>query len=325
MGSSPLARGARLSHRWQCSPCGLIPARAGSTLFTSRGGSIVRAHPRSRGEHVYLTLTSPVASGSSPLARGAPVWGKVSGGSFGLIPARAGSTCVLPGQRRPPRAHPRSRGEHSSSMRSRITPPGSSPLARGAREIAERRAQDAGLIPARAGSTEWWCTAYPTCRAHPRSRGEHARSLGSRVRLGGSSPLARGARLDFGVQQNRVGLIPARAGSTACTLATAYTRRAHPRSRGEHVDKATGEVTALGSSPLARGALRFTLNLAQPSGLIPARAGSTPACRRRQVHIGAHPRSRGEHSEATDGGSHVQGSSPLARGALYGLWRASLL
>ena len=71
---------------------------------------------------------------------------------------------------------------------------------------------------------------------------------------------------------------------------------------------------ALGSSPLARGTRKgYQWSFDKP-GLIPARAGNTPA-----VVVGcfaewAHPRSRGEHCLAGRRAVRVLGSSPLARG-----------
>ena len=51
LGSSPLARGARVVRSWGCAPCGLIPAGAGSTGSAWLVGCSQWAHPRWRGEH----------------------------------------------------------------------------------------------------------------------------------------------------------------------------------------------------------------------------------------------------------------------------------
>ena len=76
------------------------------------------------------------------------------------------------------------------------------------------RRMSSGIIPARAGSTQ---SRSPLCgRAwdHPRSRGEHCLGgLGQR-RIGGSSPLARGAPYGPHLIYLWGGIIPARAGST---------------------------------------------------------------------------------------------------------------
>ena len=54
--------------------------------------------------------------------------------------------------------------------------------------------------------------------AHPRWRGEHVILLAIQLRLQGSSPLARGARLKLTLTRPNVGLIPAGAGSTVNRL-----------------------------------------------------------------------------------------------------------
>ena len=69
-GSSPLARGKRLtfgewSEQWR-----LIPARAGKTPATRPATPASRAHPRSRGENVFPAAKIVVPQGSSPLTRG---------------------------------------------------------------------------------------------------------------------------------------------------------------------------------------------------------------------------------------------------------------
>ena len=91
---------------------------------------------------------------------------------------------------------------------------GSSPLARGTRQVALCIGDAIGLIPARAGNTTLSHTSTIWPGAHPRSRGEHAGSLGEQVAAAGSSPLARGTLLPFALLHPACGLIPARAGNT---------------------------------------------------------------------------------------------------------------
>ena len=89
-GSSPLARGLRCSSVGSGPANGIIPARAGFTVWSS-----VQQH---------------LASGSSPLARGLRLLGDVRRNRVGIIPARAGFT-VESSTRIPDKAdHPRSRG-----------------------------------------------------------------------------------------------------------------------------------------------------------------------------------------------------------------------
>ena len=89
-------------------------------------------------------------------------------------------------------------------------------------------------------------------------------------------------------------LIPAHAGKTRKPAPRRWSRRAHPRSRGENRYTATYQVTAKGSSPLTRGKRAFTLSCCW-------------SCL-------AHPRSRGENIPANSAERIDRGSSPLTRG-----------
>ena len=153
-GSSPLARGTRVLRVGGADLLGLIPARAGNTPHTVGLSSSQRAHPRSRGEHDTPTPKQGLSRGSSPLARGTQADSLGIGHLYGLIPARAGNTLEVrrPGQA--PRAHPRSRGEHSPTWTDPPSTSGSSPLARGTPIGRFWNGIVDGLIPARAGNTQ---------------------------------------------------------------------------------------------------------------------------------------------------------------------------
>ena len=158
--------------------------------------------------------------------------------------------------RRPPTAHPRSRGEHCRALRLSGESPGSSPLARGTWVQPDAGYGILRLIPARAGNM--WCSRpfCPLCQAHPRSRGEHHRRIRVCLLQPGSSPLARGtlpADL-FDDPQRR--LIPARAGNIKGSDVQHGRSPAHPRSRGEHRNGYRNFWQTVGSSPLARGTFR---------------------------------------------------------------------
>ena len=111
-GSSPLARGTPLIPAHQAAAVGLIPARAGNTIFSRFSTVPAWAHPRSRGEHGRSHPHPQTRKGSSPLARGTRFCGRLPRTGWGLIPARAGNTPVLSPCTHSQRAHPRSRGEH---------------------------------------------------------------------------------------------------------------------------------------------------------------------------------------------------------------------
>ena len=113
----------------------------------------------------------------------------------------------------------------------------------------------------------------------------------------GSSPLARGTPGIFSLRCRADGLIPARAGNTADSQARSFSRRAHPRSRGEHLKSSRSWKPQEGSSPLARGTLLILDYQEKTLGLIPARAGNT--------------------SHHACSSAWFSGSSPLARGTLW--------
>ena len=134
----------------------------------------------------------------------------------------------------------------------------------------------------------------------------------------GSSPLARGGPATGHPPSVKSGLIPARAGRTRPPRRRSRPRRAHPRSRGADLTAAAGEVLRQGSSPLARGGRPARPRCVTPRGLIPARAGRTGAHSAHSRPGRAHPRSRGADAASPARNSRDTGSSPLARGGLWG-------
>ena len=171
--------------------------------------------------------------------------------------------------------HPRIRGEHLRIAWEVIKSVGSSPHTRGARGAVGVRYDQAGIIPAYAGSTSSWSifTSYGQ----------------------GSSPHTRGAPQTAPSPEARMRIIPAYAGSTPAPSASAQPQPDHPRIRGEHRWTAVTWTAA--------------------SRIIPAYAGSTRGgtwpCRR----SGDHPRIRGEHIIFRSIAAFEVGSSPHTRGA----------
>ena len=194
VGSSPLARGTPRPTPERVGFFGLIPARAGNTLIIAHLPSRTGAHPRSRGEHCMMCPFTLNRAGSSPLARGTQTRRSRYRPAYGLIPARAGNTCVVPLSPTNQWAHPRSRGEHIKGIIDGVVQWGSSPLARGTPCKLTHRVHASGLIPARAGNTSVSFSVVSVIRAHPRSRGEHVTAICILVMAPGSSPLARGTR-----------------------------------------------------------------------------------------------------------------------------------
>ena len=213
-GSSPLARGLRV--RWDSTyrDIGIIPARAGSTflgVYWPYGGA---DHPRSRGVYVFGTEVMSTENGSSPLARGLPRTTTRSPQRSRIIPARAGSTRRRVARWAAMSDHPRSRGVYGRPVGLTHGEGGSSPLARGLPGAGEVGGEQAGIIPARAGSTFFVTGQYIKFEDHPRSRGVYGRERRGTLESGGSSPLARGLHYHKNNSWNEFRIIPARAGST---------------------------------------------------------------------------------------------------------------
>ena len=90
------------------------------------------------------------------------------------------------------RDHPRSRGVYPAKSKRYILLHGSSPLARGLRQVLNGNGDVGRIIPARAGFTVVIPALDPLPEDHPRSRGVYRGAMeGERAHVG-SSPLARG-------------------------------------------------------------------------------------------------------------------------------------
>ena len=85
--------------------------------------------------------------------------------------------------------------------------------------------------------------------------------------------------------------------------------------RGEHSARRYLRVSAMGSSPHARGALCERRRSCRHDGIIPACAGSTIPPWRCYLRRRDHPRMRGEHDLVSPVSFFHVGSSPHARGA----------
>ena len=234
--------------------------------------------------------------GSSPPVRGALHILLLRLPGTGLIPAHVGNTTISLPFWRGFQAHPRLCREHAFFATESPAGRGSSPLARGTPEATCGAGASAGLIPACAGSTMRRSVVTRLRGAHPRSRGDHTPASNAGTNELGSSPLARGPQRVEWSPGLRVGLIPARAGTTAGINVRNPNVRAHPRSRGDHICMHGTPPCRRGSSPLARGPPAVQRRKTAGTGLIPARAGTTRRLDSNSAMRRAHPRSRGDHS-----------------------------
>ena len=116
----------------------------------------------------------------------------------------------------------------------KLSPNGSSPLARGTPVMAQHDGDGRRFIPAGAGNTLGRANCFPACAVHPRWRGEHITAEQTHLSRYGSSPLARGTRINYVLHSVRARFIPAGAGNTRAPVALAALHSVHPRWRGEH-------------------------------------------------------------------------------------------
>ena len=173
-GSSPLTRGKRPRHEREISISRLIPAHAGKTRRARSSRLWASAHPRSRGENQMPVSRTKAPGGSSPLTRGKLSHQRRLPACIRLIPAHAGKTLRVSLMTRTRPAHPRSRGENLIITGTRGARAGSSPLTRGKRRPPISCQRWRGLIPAHAGKTRSRDSGVSPREAHPRSRGENS-------------------------------------------------------------------------------------------------------------------------------------------------------
>ena len=298
VGSSPLARGLRDAVPAPAAANRIIPARAGFTCSVMEWWWVPLDHPRSRG--VYAAVV--------PVGQATP----------GIIPARAGFTRRSGSPTSLTGDHPRSRGVYGGRRSAAFEVDGSSPLARGLHEWADRGQPVRGIIPARAGFTTCRRPGSRSRPDHPRSRGVYVSAFPPATAFRGSSPLARGLRDRPVMTGHEGGIIPARAGFTPGPVGQRHLRGDHPRSRGVYSSTGSSRFPSAGSSPLARGLRQAHTRRLPRERIIPARAGFTPPGVSSRTSPRDHPRSRGVYSRSVRHSLVLSGSSPLARGLLLG-------
>ena len=255
-----------------------------------------------------------VISGSSPRARGTRRGALAAERGRRIIPARAGNTPPTHPRRSSGTDHPRARGEHLMDPQHARESRGSSPRARGTRQLSGIASASAWIIPARAGNTVPALADTLPVTDHPRARGEHNICRPFTSNPIGSSPRARGTRSDGPPTHRERRIIPARAGNTFSRLACAAIHSDHPRARGEHAHPVGVCKGSPGSSPRARGTLGGEVDRDPARRIIPARAGNTNPRSGAPVCPADHPRARGEHNICRPFTSNPIGSSPRARG-----------
>ena len=109
-------------------------------------------------------------------------------------------------------------------------------------------------------------------------------------------------------------ITPACAGKTLNKIRVIWSKKDHPRLRGENYQNSRWNDINQGSPPLARGKQRNGIAGGIQPGITPACAGKTLFRGKNRVRSQDHPRLRGENVIRTRVSYSVAGSPPLARG-----------
>ena len=193
-----------------------------------------------------------------------------------LIPACAGTTSLCLSDQAAYKAHPRLRGDYDTLEWNGTEFEGSSPPARGLLRYQIKRCGRNRLIPACAGTTSFSLGVLSSAGAHPRLRGDYLYQRVVSCQNWGSSPPARGLRIQLLQIHISWRLIPACAGTTTAFTVPEQFGKAHPRLRGDYFRSVAFVASSSGSSPPARGLPDLQLGTKRRIRLIPACAGTTP-------------------------------------------------
>ena len=135
---------------------GSIPAWAGETLDDSLRGLNNGVYPRVGGGNGGIPAVGAFQDGLSPRGRGKLNRAGPPRRWPGSIPAWAGETVILKGNRRPAKVYPRVGGGNHSQLREITFDQGLSPRGRGKPAMDAGRAVTLRSIPAWAGETGKW-------------------------------------------------------------------------------------------------------------------------------------------------------------------------
>ena len=177
------------------SNAGITPAYAGNTLHTYCYQSVIRDHPRLRGEHHSSYTSFPLSQGSPPPTRGTHRILSSLLACPRITPAYAGNTLKAELSQKLEEDHPRLRGEHLMKLDRDQLLEGSPPPTRGTPKPDILTIYFSGITPAYAGNTSILEQNQRGNRDHPRLRGEHYAKRGYGKVGRGSPPPTRGTRI----------------------------------------------------------------------------------------------------------------------------------
>ena len=202
-----------------------------------------------------MIKSSQGKNGSSPWARGTHERTQEGHPVSRFIPVGTGNTDNSASASFRCSVHPRGHGEHNITLNGAVIPGGSSPWARGTREVNRKDNPITRFIPVGTGNTDIAINKGYMLTVHPRGHGEHTTSVDPCISIAGSSPWARGTRRLSMNQWCVCRFIPVGTGNTCFSSCCGAGLTVHPRGHGEH--KVIRQLSNLGagSSPWARGTL----------------------------------------------------------------------
>ena len=234
-GSSPRMRGAVRELREGIPLARIIPAHAGSSKSRQVTSRQAWDHPRACGEQLVRRLPDVNLQGSSPRMRGAGPTRSLTSDSRRDHPRACGEQwliwfCMSAILGSSPRMRGAARRGGRAQQERRIIPahagsswplsdapaetPGSSPRMWGAGHVKRPQGNRFRIIPAHAGSRSSGTGPTSGRRDHPRACGEQVVLASGTMSVSGSSPRMRGAERSLNLNEPRVGIIPAHAGSS---------------------------------------------------------------------------------------------------------------
>ena len=293
----PRTRGEKSAVKEAVAPvAGITPAHAGKRNRQCNLQVCRWDHPRTRGEKGNIPEKFNSLLGSPPHTRGKDIYILAISFHSRITPAHAGKRrwgCSL---RRPPRDHPRTRGEKGLSGPNLPAGGGSPPHTRGKDFDAQIGRREEGITPAHAGKRmiiSWNGVYY---KDHPRTRGEKLNLQQQNLANQGSPPHTRGKAHVFPRGKLWHRITPAHAGKRSVSSLISKLRKDHPRTRGEKPVALRYIGRHIGSPPHTRGKEEIRLMIEPTPGITPAHAGKRDALWRCSPLGWDHPRTRGEKS-----------------------------
>ncbi len=209
---------------------------------------------------------------------------------------------------------PRACGDDRIPRSTDVLGEGRSPRVRGRLLLDGCDARLLRKIPARAGTTSgrgiWW-VAWPE---DPRAYGDDDWSAAYRAAELGRSPRVRGRRVRSDQPAERIGKIPARAGTTTMRCPRLAASPEDPRACGDDQVSHVGSGRGAGRSPRVRGRPRDLFRGQMLFGKIPACAGTTAGPAPDRPALSEDPRACGDDSPAARVMARGAGRSPRVRG-----------